>query len=81
MERVMSNHMSAEERAKYICSGLSENIVIGGTDYLTILDGIKQAMRDQRHACCEALLPFDVPQETHTAVFNAHVRPSGVGMG
>lgn len=77
----MGNQMSADERARHICTGLSENIVIGGTDYRTILDGVKQAMRDQRHACSEALLPYEIRDEAMTAVFNASVQPSGIGIG
>lgn len=69
-----TNHMTAEERAAAVCKELSEDIPIGGTDYLIILDGIKQAMRDQRHACTEALLPYEIPEEVNVAVFNASVQ-------
>lgn len=67
-------HLTPEQRATAICKELSEIIPIGGTDWHVIYNGIKEAMRDQRHACAEALAGVEgVPPGTHNVVMNAHI--------
>lgn len=43
--------LTAEQCATTICQELSEDIPIGGTDYLVVLDGVKRAMAAEREAC------------------------------
>lgn len=69
--------MTAEERAAETCEML--DIPTNGHAHTVILHQIRLAMRDQRHACSEALHAVDgVSDEAHTAVFNAHIRKERV---
>ena len=68
------NHMTAEQRATQVYELLFGDEPVHDASYRIVLIGIKLAMRDQRHACAEALNAVDdVSAEAHNVVFNARV--------
>lgn len=66
--------LTPEERATLLYEEITTTDPMAQVEYNVILLHIKQAMRDQRHACAEALAGVEgVPQEAHSVVFNAQV--------